>query len=222
MKRFLSIVAVAVLILALAAPAFAVDAVPSVTYEGVNVDKDTVEAETGSGRHVEVRNANPEEVNEENLLNAVEASNKVEEVQAIEVVDIVLVNSSTGEVVDQDTAIKVAFIYDNASDVAAVMIQNDNGTWSDVSFTVSGDKITLSLPHLTPVALVLGKTKAAPDTKPDDSANTNTNTNGASTAAKPGKSPQTGYNTVLWILATVAMAVCAGYCFLGARKQVAA
>ena len=36
-----------------------------------------------------------------------------------------------------------------------------------------------------------------------------------------GKSPQTGYNTLVWGITTVAMAVCAGYCFSKSGKKVA-
>ena len=34
-------------------------------------------------------------------------------------------------------------------------------------------------------------------------------------------SPQTGYNTALWAIAAAAMVVCAGYCFVSARKKAA-
>lgn len=44
-------------------------------------------------------------------------------------------------------------------------------------------------------------------------------TPGAPAGPAAPKSPATGYNTVLWILAAAAMTVCAGYCFSTSKKS---
>lgn len=73
------------------------------------------------------------------------------------------------------------------------------GSWQSESF--SGAKVTVS--SLSPFAFIV---------KAD------ANNGGASNGKS---SPQTGYNTALWAIAAAAMVVCAGYCFVSARKKAA-
>ena len=76
-----------------------------------------------------------------------------------------------------------------------------DGSWKSESF--SGAKVTVS--SLSPFAFIV---------KADASGSNG----GGSSAGK--KSPQTGYNTILWSISAAAMVVCAGYCFASARKKV--
>ncbi len=71
------------------------------------------------------------------------------------------------------------------------------GSWKEESS--NGSVVTVS--SLSPFALY----KTASGTTP---------------APAPGKrSPQTGYNTVLWAISAAAMVACAGYCFANARRK---
>ena len=85
------------------------------------------------------------------------------------------------------------------SDVSPVKVLHlTGGAWKSESF--SGAKVTVS--SLSPFAFVV---------KAD----------AASTKAAAAKSPQTGYNTALWAMSAAMMALCAGYCFVSARKKTA-
>ena len=75
------------------------------------------------------------------------------------------------------------------------------GSWQSESF--SGAKVTVS--SLSPFAFIV---------KADAN-------NGGGGAPGGKSSPQTGYNTALWAIAAAAMVVCAGYCFVSARKKAA-
>ncbi len=97
-------------------------------------------------------------------------------------------------------------------------MQNADGSWSDCSFEAKDGALVISAPHLTPIAIVLlteeaaaAKTAAAAEPAP---------TEPAPAPVGPQRSPQTGYNTVLWIVLAVAMVSLAGYCFVSARKKV--
>ena len=126
---------------------------------------------------------------------------------------------------DWNEPITVAFTYDKAGQVIAVLIQEHDMTWSEVPFSVSGDEITLDLPHLTPVAFMFGEVEPAPSEDGGKTPGTSGTTPGTSTkysSASTKKSPQTGYDTVLWAVLATAMAVGAGYCFSNTRKRVTA
>ena len=76
------------------------------------------------------------------------------------------------------------------------------GSWKSESY--SGSVVT-GLTSLSPFAFVV---------KADSQ--------GGGGAPSGGRtSQQTGYNTALWTIATAAMVVCAGYCFVSARRKAA-
>ena len=126
------------------------------------------------------------------------------------VYDAKLVHSKSGEDATADevaayiTAQGGSIVVDFSSVVKTTpvkVLHKVDGSWKSESF--SGVKVTVS--SLSPFAFVV---------KADSS-----DTPGGGNTDK--KSPQTGYNTVLWTISAAAMVVCAGYCFASARKKAA-
>ena len=197
MKKFLSIAAVLVLLLTLTVPAFAA---------GVNYPSPTngsIDATSDDGTQVEVDYANPANVNEDGLVAAVQNSGKVEgDDYRIDVYEINALDAD-GNKTDRSTPIAVTFYYENAELVIAAFIQNSDGSWSEIDFSTYGKNVTVYAPHLTPVALVL-KGESAP-----------VNPQGTGTHT----SPFTGDYAVIWAAVAVVMALCAGACFVSARKR---
>ena len=229
MKKVLTIAAVLVMILALSLTAFAAiddtDFTPSVVQEGVATEATTpVDTETGEELDVEleVSPADPAEVNEESLVATIQitvaADPTVEEedVAGTEVIDITVLDEA-GKPVDYNQPITFTLAYEKADQVLCIKVQNADGSWSDCSFEVVDGALVISAPHLTPIAIVLltEEAAAAKNTAPAAPAEPTT----PAAPAGPQKSPQTGYNTVLWIVLAAAMVSLAGYCFVSARKK---
>jgi hypothetical protein len=214
MKKFLSIVAVVALVFALAVPAFAADAVPSVKYD-YTVDATLQDAEAEGledGTHIEVSAASELQPAEQEALEAVLPSSTTD----VQILDISLKNTSGDDVDVPAGGIKVALSYTVADGetVLAAYAQNDKGGWDTVQIVsyVNG-VLTLKFDHLCTVALAVG-VKADPT-----QGNTTTNTaNKTTQAAAKGKSPQTGYDVLGWAVAVSALVMAAGYCFVSARK----
>lgn len=157
---------------------------------------------------------------------------KDKDAAAIEVVDITLVDAKGNDKTDvyaeqygKDAVAKVAFVKDGANKVAAVLYWNDEkGQWDNAKFSVDAktNKITVDLEHFCPVALVMKDVKAGAAGAPAGNGGAAApagNGGAGAPAGGPGTSPQTGYNTGVWTIVAVAMALCAGYCFV-ARKKV--
>ena len=212
MKKILAIAAVLILLLTLAVPAFAVDADDVDLVSSVEAEPETLTATDGTP--VVIGPVDEAEVSVGTLVvvvNAVDAN-----VDGVEVYDISAVDAS-GNPVDRDTPITVDIPFDQAQLVVAVLIKNDDGSWTSVPFTADADSVLCQFPHLTPVAFVLGtKVEPAPGTEPAPGP-------GTEPAPGPGPvpSPQTGYSIALWAILAVAMVACAGYCFVSARKKTA-
>ena len=222
MKKILSIAVAMIMLLAFAVPALAadtaeVDYVQSVTYTNITTDQ--------NGYHVEIRAVDPADVNEDTLKAAAAQAVPAASISGYQVVDMVVVNDATDEVVEWPHEITVAFTYDKASQVVAVLVQNDDQSWSQVEFEKVGDKLTLNLPHLSPVSLVMKVSGGEPVPGGNDNQGGNSGTQGGNSKAGAAntagvKSAQTGYNTGLWMVLAAAMALCAGFCFVSARKKV--
>lgn len=225
MKKILSIAVAMIMLLAFAVPVLAadtaeVDYVQSVTYTDITTD---IEA----GYHVEIRSASPNEVNEVTLKAAAAKAVPAAEISGYQVVDIVVVDDATDAVIEWPHELTVAFTYDNASQVVAVLVQNDDQSWSTVPFEKVGDSLSLELPHLSPVSLVLKVSGVEPVPGGSDNQGSNSGSNqggnskaGSANTAGVKTSPQTGYNTGLWTVLAAAMVLCAGFCFVSARKKV--
>ncbi len=223
MKKIMTVLLVLTMLLGLCAPALAVeiiyiagdgfeplmtetdgsayegDATPSVTYDprGVVV---------ADGLHLEIRTANPAEVNEETLADTASKSETIVragDMWLLEVVDVVVVRDSDGEAVDWPQPITVTLRCPDW--VLASFIQEDDGSWTELRFE-NGEEdgvVTLYLPHLTPVAFAL----------PDKRGNESGTGDGVVT------SPQTGYDTGLWTALAAAFAVGAAVCLIRGRKK---
>ena len=223
MKKIMTVLLVLTMLLGLCAPALAVeiiyiagdgfeplmtetdgsayegDATPSVTYDPQGVV-------VADGLHLEVRTANPADVNEETLADTAskaEAIVRVGDMWLLEVVDIVVVRDSDGEVVDWPEPITVTLRCPDW--ILASLIQEDDGSWTELRFE-NGEEdgvVTLYLPHLTPVAFAL------PDKRGSESG----------TGDGIVTSPQTGYDTGLWMALAAAFAVGAAVCLVRGRKK---
>ena len=223
MKKIMTVLLVLTMLLGLCAPALAVeiiyiagdgfeplmtetdgsayegDATPSVTYDPQGVV-------VADGLHLEVRTANPADVNEETLADTAskaEAIVRVGDMWLLEVVDIVVVRDSDGEVVDWPEPITVTLRCPDW--ILASFIQEDDGSWTELRFE-NGEEdgvVTLYLPHLTPVAFAL------PDKRGSESG----------TGDGIVTSPQTGYDTGLWTALAAAFAVGAAGCLVRGRKK---
>ena len=211
MKKLLSILLAAVLLLALSAPALAnaseprIVYTPSAGYEAIQVDDDPED-----GLHLEIRASDPDKVNEEGLLAAAGMSEAVKGADSVtfEVLDVVMVRDSTGEVVEWHEPIQVVITYDKSSQVIAVFHQEDDGTWNEIPFEIGDGTITLYLPHLSTVAFVYTEKSTTP-VNPDDG--------GGDTDGE--KSPQTGYDTVLWFALAAVFAAGAVFSFVRAGRK---
>ncbi len=189
MKKVLTIAAVLVMILALSLSAFAAELSYSVSYGDQTV--------AVNGGTVTVSSADKNATNEDALLDAIEQAGIAADAKVV-VLDFAPSAGVTFPAV-------VTFAVDDVNALSAIL--HWNGTaWETISFTKNADgTVSATFNSLSPVALVYGA--AAAPAGP------------ATTPAGPQRSPQTGYNTVLWIIMAAAMVSLAGYCFVSARKE---
>ena len=189
MKKVLTIAAVLVMILALSLSAFAAELSYSVSYGDQTVSV--------SGGSVTISSADKNATNEDALLDAIEQAGIAADAKVV-VLDFAPSAGVTFPAV-------VKFAVDDVNALSAIL--HWNGTaWETISFTKNADgTVSATFNSLSPVALVYGA--AAAPAGP------------ATTPAGPQRSPQTGYNTVLWIIMAAAMVSLAGYCFVSARKE---
>lgn len=212
MKKFLSIAAVLALIFALMVPAMA--APLSVTAAEDSTTAEVV-TEGGEALTVEVAAADMTPAEEEALPAAVEEA--AQNASAVEVVDVELKDAEgnviTSDYFDDNDTLTVAFVReDNTKEVAAVLYWNEaTGEWDAADFEIKDGKIFVTFEHLCTVAFVLKDVENAPATGDNKPA--------APAKKDPSKSPQTGYNTALWVAAAVVLLLGAGYCFVSARKR---
>ena len=211
MKK-LWIVALALLLLsALSLPALAEEnAQPTITYvDSVQYEIRDDYSETEDGYHVEIRPTDPENVDEEELLEAAQESEKIQEAGEIggyEIVDIVKVSDSDGEVVDLDEPVRVAMTYDKLSRLVTVFVQNEDGTWSEADFIVGPDYIQIELldTMVPTVAFAFAEMRPAPtDDSPVDPST---------------YSPQTGDNSLIWTALAMSFALGAALSLRAAKK----
>lgn len=223
MKKLVSIVAILVLVFALCVPAMA--ATPSITTDGA-ADKVTVsESEvtvTVNGEEqvasVEVSSVTEEIQNQEELQTKAADAVASDAQATIEVVDVTLELEDGTEVSEEYFAdgskLQVAFVRDDAKQVAAVLYYNETtGVWDKAEISVDGNTVTATFEHLCAVAFVLAEAEETPD----DSGNNDSGTNGSGSKDAP-KSPKTGYNTIGWAVTVAALVLAAGYCFVSSRK----
>ena len=222
MKKFLSIVAVLAIVFALAVPSFA--ATLSVTAGETDIKDATVvgDASLEPGTKVEVSKAEMSPAEEESLPAAVEKA-AGEDASVVEVIDVELVDANGDPIsetyFDGEKTLTVAFARsDKTTRVVAVLCWNaKTGAWDEIKdFEIDENgNVIVTFSHLCTVAFVLEDVKAGPDAPGGNEPEKTPGGNG-----RPG-SPQTGYNTALWVAAAVVLILGAGYCFVSARKKAA-
>ncbi|MBR5114785.1 MAG: hypothetical protein IK101_05765 [Oscillospiraceae bacterium] len=206
MKKLLSIAVVLILILSFTVPALAA----TVNYPSVSNGDIEVTAE-GDVRVV-VEYAGSSSIDENSMLAAAKGTGKVEgDDFNVDMFEIHAVDAA-GNKVAQNDPITFSFNYENADLLVAILIQNADGSWSEVSFSVSGSTVTINAPHLTPFALIVRPRSTTP-TEPGE---TPSEGEGGS-----HYSPFTGDYTVIWAAVAVAMVLCAGAFLMSARKRTA-
>ena len=143
MKKILAIAAVLILLLTLTVPALAVDS--------VTAGPETITAEDGS--LVVVGAVDKEAVDVSKLVVVV---NKLDSgVDGVELFDIYTVDAS-GNRLERNTPITADIPFEKAQQVVAVLLQNADGSWSDVPYTSDADSVLCRFGHLTPVAFPAG------------------------------------------------------------------
>lgn len=217
MKKFLSIVAVLAIVFALAVPSFAATSAPSVS-AGDEITGSVVGGDLAPGTELVVSDTEMTSEEEAALADAVKEAAPGAVVG--DVVDVEL-KDADGNSVSEDyfkdhKTLTVAFAYDNAKDVVAVLYWNaKDGKWDEAHFEIKDGKLYVDFEHLCTVAFMLKDVESNPNV-PDQPNKPN------STGKKdPSKSQQTGYNTALWVAAAVVLILGAGYCFVSARKKAA-
>lgn len=218
MKRFLSILFALALALVPALPALAVDGapvdyIPSAQYEIVEAHSDDLD----DGIHLEIRPSDPEKVNEETLRETAAESDTVQEageVSGFEVVDIVMVRDSDGEIIPWDQPIRVAMTYDKLSRLVAIFVQNEDESWTELGFTVGPDYVEMRLPNLSTVAFTFTALEPMPPQEID------IGEEDTPLGPAPGNgSPQTGDRSPLWLGLTLVFALGAALSFRQAGKK---
>jgi hypothetical protein len=211
MKKVLTIAAVLVMILALSLNAFAA---PS----PVKGTSDTVDQ--GDGTAVVMTGIPAAQLPDQDGLNALVKS-LFGDSDTLKLVAFDIAYSGT---LNGPTALKVPF-----EKLALLgVLHYFNGAWIQESANQAEGTITVSgmspfvFVYDTAASAPAAGTPAATEPAPAPGGTTPAPAPGGTTPAPvgPQRSPQTGYNTVLWIVMAAAMVSLAGYCFVSARKKV--
>lgn len=235
MRRFLSVMAVLVLLLSLSVSAFA--APPSISQTPPEVSGPAIGA-NGEEVAVTVSEFKPEagETVETVAQSALEAAKELpavsgEDVTVAEVFDIDMTDGT-----QPDGSVTVTFVRDTSTgEVAAVMYQKDDGTWDSAWFEVGANgALTVTFEHFCTVVIVTKAVEQTPDTpKPTPTPGGTTpggttpgGTTGGSGSSSTGgsssgspTSPKTGFDASAWIFAMAALTACAAFCFVRAGKK---
>lgn len=198
MKKFLSMVAVLVLMLALAVPAFA--AIPSVTYNGSVTTDMEAELVDGSKLFIKVvpmafENAEEKAAFESSLADAIESFVKDGEPAGEIAVEVTIVDENGDNAADkyfaEQETLEVTFDVDlGEEELAAVLHQKADKSWESLKFEIVDGKVKVTFTSLSPVVFVTKKVT----------------------------SPQTGDTTGALAVTFMALLAGAGYCFISARK----
>ena len=194
MKKFVSVLTVAVLVLSLAVPAFAasvpskefpIDAVSEVPTVGDAVDANGQKVEIVVSTSQLGAGETLESVAEDAVKAAEDAGLDIKDATAAEVFDIKMADGSQPNGSVTVTIVREA----NSGDIAAVMYQRADGGWDSAKFTDNGDgTVTITFEHFCTVVLLTKAPTSAADVPTSGSSSSGS----ASTSSKP-TSPQTGY-----------------------------
>ena len=124
----------------------------------------------------------------------------------------VYLTDDTGAVVQPSKP--VAFTLDNASNVTNVYVwNNETSAWDSADFELKDGKVVVTFPHLSPVAFAFRGETAS------NSTTTTSNSTAAAGTDSTKSSAQTGYNSLIYIVAAIALASGAVFFFSSAKKQ---
>ena len=195
MKKLVSVLLIAMMVLALSVPAFAADRISPEAPPASVTTPEVADAMDANGEKVELEVSAPElaagetleSVAEDALKAAEDAGVATEDVTAAEVFDIAMADGT------QPTSdVTVTIVREKSSGkVAAVMYQAEDGTWDSAKFTDNGDgTVTITFEHFCTVVLLVKEASQAPDVPVDPDKPAKPDEGGS---GKP-TSPQTGYD----------------------------
>jgi len=218
MKKLISIIAAAALVFALAVPAMAATSSPSPS----GGDVVSSASSTSDDYLVRILPAAPTQ-EELSALSARAAEIGGEAECSTDCVSVEIVNHAgavvTSQYFQENTAVLVSFVRNDASEVLAVLAWNAaTHTWDSVSFIQDGSSVFATFPHLCNVAFVV---KGLEDGSASSSTAGSATDSGAAagTAADGTTSAQTGYTAIVWIALAVVAVAGACICFRTSKRS---
>ncbi len=218
MKKLISIIAAAALVFALAVPAMAATSSPSPS----GGDVVSSASSTSDDYLVRILPAAPTQ-EELSALSSRAAEIGGEAEYSTDCVSVEIVNHAgavvTSQYFQENTAVLVSFVRNDASEVLAVLAWNAaTHTWDSVSFIQDGSSVFATFPHLCNVAFVV---KGLEDGSASSSTAGSATDSGAAagTAADGTTSAQTGYTAIVWIALAVVAVAGACICFRTSKKS---
>jgi len=218
MKKLISIIAAAALVFALAVPAMAATSSPSPS----GGDVVSSASSTSDDYLVRILPAAPTQ-EEISALSSRAAEIGGEAEYSTDCVNVEIVNHAgavvTSQYFQENTAVLVSFVRNDASEVLAVLAWNAaTHTWDSVSFIQDGSSVFATFPHLCNVAFVV---KGLEDGSASSSTAGSATDSGAAagTAADGTTSAQTGYTAIVWIALAVVAVAGACICFRTSKRS---
>lgn len=218
MKKLISIIAAAALVFALAVPAMAATSSPSPS----GGDVVSSASSTSDDYLVRILPAAPTQ-EELSALSARAAEIGGEAEYSTDCVSVEIVNHAgavvTSQYFQENTAVLVSFVRNDAREVLAVLAWNAaTHTWDSVSFIQNGSSVFATFPHLCNVAFVV---KGLEDGSASSSTAGSATDSGAAagTAADGTTSAQTGYTAIVWIALAVVAVAGACICFRTSKRS---
>jgi len=218
MKKLISIIAAAALVFALAVPAMAATSSPSPS----GGDVVSSASSTSDDYLVRILPAAPTQ-EEISALSSRAAEIGGEAEYSTDCVNVEIVNHAgavvTSQYFQENTAVLVSFVRNDAREVLAVLAWNAaTHTWDSVSFIQDGSSVFATLPHLCNIAFVV---KGLEDGSASSSTAGSATDSGAAagTAADGTTSAQTGYTAIVWIALAVVAVAGACICFRTSKKS---
>ena len=218
MKKLISIIAAAALVFALAVPAMAATSSPSPS----GGDVVSSASSTSDDYLVRILPAAPTQ-EEISALSSRAAEIGGEAEYSPDCVSVEIVNHAgavvTSQYFQENTAVLVSFVRNDAREVLAVLAWNAaTHTWDSVSFIQDGSSVFATFPHLCNVAFVV---KGLEDGSASSSTAGSATDSGAAagTAADGTTSAQTGYTAIVWIALAVVAVAGACICFRTSKRS---
>ena len=217
MKKLISIIAAAALVFALAVPAMAATSSPSPS------GGDVVSSASSDDYLIRILPAAPTQ--EELSALAVTAAEIGGEAEySTDCVSVEIVNHAgavvTSQYFQENTAVLVSFVRNDAREVLAVLAWNAaTQTWDSVSFIQNGSSVFATFPHLCNVAFVVKGLEDGSASSSTAGSATDSGAAAAGTAADGTTSAQTGYTAIVWIALAVVAVAGACICFRTSRKS---